>query len=226
MGYVYAGQGLESKHFKFGRTTVGLRKRGAQHRTSDPSFAMYCSFQTTNTNAGEKFLRKRYAEWRVPNTKEWFAITREQVDEGFSALAAYMETCLSIDEAKQVKELAKQKSNGLWLKPEEDHLVICDKLRRIKVKKDILALEEDHWRDHLKLQIGSHNGIDGQCTWISQDYTRVDETLLKEKYPEVWEECRREKTRRMFFLVDDGEGEEGERMFLRGVTLPGVEPGE
>jgi Meiotically Up-regulated Gene 113 (MUG113) protein len=208
MGYVYAGQGSESKHFKFGRTTGELGKRRSQHRTSDPSFEVYRFFQTTNPNAAEKFLKKRFAERRVPNTKEWFAVDREEVDRGFSALSVYMEAHLSVSEEKEVEAFSKEKSDGVYLAREDHHRAIYETLRKLKIEIEIRKLEFEHLTGQLNLQIGHHDGIEGLFTWISEQRHQLDQEFLKENYSEVWSACRRENFVRKFRLLDEEEGEE------------------
>jgi hypothetical protein len=208
MGYVYAGQGENNTQFKIGRTGDEPKKRRAQHRTSNPQFVYYRTYETTHPCAAEKFLKKRFAEKRVPNTKEWFSIGSEEIDNGFKALDIYMQTHLSVIQENEVKELAKQKSNGIFVAPDEDYRAIYEKCRKLKIEIEIRKLEYEHWTDQVKLQIGYHDGIEGLFKWISQPQHGLDQDLLKRDYPEVWDACRKEFSVRKFYLVDGAEEEE------------------
>lgn len=204
MGCVYAGQGVESKHFKIGQT-IELGKRRAQHRTSHPSFAIYRAFQTTNPRAAEEFLKKWFAAKRVPSTTEWFAITKKEVDEGFLALDVYMQTHLSVTQEKEVKAFAKRKSNGLFLPADDTHNAIYETCRKLKIEIRMRELEYEHWIDQLKHQIGCNDGIEGLFTWISSPKHLIDQATLKRDYPDVWTACRTEITERKFYLLDGAE---------------------
>ena len=205
MGYVYAGQGENNQQFKIGRTSDEPKKRRAQHRTSNPQFTYYRTYKTTNPCAAENFLKKRFAEMRVPNTKEWFIIGPEEVDDGFLALDIYMQTHLSVDQEEVVESLKSHQSNGIFLKPDYDHHTIYQQCRKLKIQLDRLELDYQHWTDQIKLNIGCNDGIEGLFKWISHTHHGIDQNLLKSKYPEIWEECRKESFRRNFFLIDSAE---------------------
>ncbi|MGA2206355.1 MAG: GIY-YIG nuclease family protein [Terracidiphilus sp.] len=205
MGYVYAGQGENTNQFKIGRTSDEPRKRRAQHRTSNPQFSYYRTYKTTHPCAAEKFLKKLFAEKRVPNTKEWFNIGCEEIDSGFLALDVYMQTHLSIAQEKEVKSLAKQMSDGVFLTPDDSHRELFHFCRKLKNEIEIRKLEYEHWKDQLKLQIGCHDGIEGLFQWKSQPQHDLDEDKLKSEYPEVWEACQEEISVRKFYLLDGDE---------------------
>lgn len=202
MGFVYAGLGNDSKTIKIGRTKSTVEKRRAQHKTSDPAFEIYRSFETSYPCAAEKFLKRRFAEKRVPHSKEWFAISKEEVDNGFLALDIFMQTHLSIVQEKEVKRLAKERSDGVFLAPEQDHIALFERLRRLKSEIDERELEWDHLTDQLKLEIGTHDGIDGLFQWISESRQRINQEKLKREFPEVWITCREESFVRKFLLID------------------------
>lgn len=202
MGYVYAGHGAISRQFKIGRTAVDPDRRLATHRTSNPVFEFYRVLQTAHPVVAEKFLKIRFAERRLPNTTEWFAIGRSEVDDGFLALDRFLQTHLSVSQEQTVKEYAKEESNGVLLKPEEAHKAIYEKLRKLKIEIDRAKLEFAHWADQLKYQIGPHEGIEGLFTWASQTQHRLDQETLKTRYPEIWNECQKELIVRYFRLLD------------------------
>ncbi len=202
MGYVYAGKGENSRHVKIGCTAVDPAKRLAQHRTSNPGFQFYRVIQTAHPYAAEQFLKTRFAERRLANTTEWFAIDKSEVDDGFSALELFMQKHLSISQERTIKDYARQRSNGILLEPKNNQKEIYEKLRNLKSQIDRAKLEFEHWASQLKFQIGVHEGIDGLVSWGSETQHRIDQEMLKTKHPEIWSECRKEFTVRYFRLLD------------------------
>lgn len=202
MGYVYAGTGINSRQFKIGCTAVDPARRLAQHRTSNPGFEFYKVIQTAHPYAAEQFLKTRFAESRLANTTEWFVIERDEVDEGFLALERFMHSHLSTSQERTVKDYSRQKSNGILLEPKNNDKEIYKRLRKLKNQINCAKLEFDHWAAQLKYEIGVNQGIEGLITWGSETLHRIDQETLRTRYPEIWNECRKDLTVRYFRLLD------------------------
>jgi hypothetical protein len=201
-GYVYAAQDRHFERFKIGITHFDPAKRLGQHRTSNPDFEYYRRIATDNPRAAEAFLKARFASKRVPDTTEWFFVSPEEIDEAFNAIDAFLARCLLPRQEGQLKLFKKQESNGTLLEASEDHMLVYERCREIDNLIGPLVLEMKYLKNFLMFEVGLNEGIEGLCEWPSQVQLRLNSQLVKARYPDVWEECRRPMVVRKLHLLD------------------------
>lgn len=188
--FLRSPSGTEYKGFFF--TAEGARQFAAQQLAMGGP-----------TTHAEKFLKKRFEGQRVPHSKECFVASRAEIDEAFLDLERHMDGHPSLaQERQEIKALAKQKSNGLFLPASDSDTANLTRYRELRIARDKLDLEIEHYELRFKLQIGCNEGIEDLVAWITRAKMAVDQTLLKENYPEVWSACLKKTTMRWFKLLD------------------------
>lgn len=89
-----------------------------------------------------------------------------------------------------------------------DHLrAQLELLRFVKLKKAELKEVEDTAREAIQAELGDYDEgtLDGHVvvTWKSHKRNALDQKLLRQAYPEVYENCKQTSEVRRFEIVDD-----------------------
>ena len=65
----------------------------------------------------------------------------------------------------------------------------------------MLKFEEEVLENRIKQFIGNNSGIEGIASWSIRTASRLDQNSFKEKYPEIFEDCKVEASNRTFKLL-------------------------
>ncbi len=141
----------------------------------------------------------------------WFPITRDDILIGLliEKETAFHECFLTdtlpeVDGSNETSDYLLSrfpKSKGGLLLADNISLTMGQELRDLQSKIKCLQEKYDTLKNRLKVSIGDSEGIQGVCTWLNQTRKNLNQKLLKEKHPQIYEECLSESESRVFRLI-------------------------
>jgi hypothetical protein len=201
MAWVYVLQHGEEELFKIGRTRGDVEKRRKDLSTGNPvELTLFDSIETERDNVVENYLHKKLFAFHSKDSdaREFFAISPEEligfIDETRAFIAEYLPL---LDETERLKELD---PDDTVRQPDEEILKVYEELQRAREQINLLKFEEEVLANKIKKYIGQSRGIEGIATWLGKITSRLDQSALREKYPEAYEECQKESKSRVFKL--------------------------
>jgi hypothetical protein len=197
--YVYVGKGRADQYFKIGRTSDAQHLRLKQHRTANPSFEYHITIETQFGCDVEKKLHNYFCSKRVRETKEWFDLTRDDLEK-IRLLAGTYENDL-IPLSQQVEGLSRTASSGDCIEAHESVMEDYRRLRDLREQRARIEQEEELIENRLKVQIGSYDGIRGLISWKSLEQLRFDSKLFRATHPDLYDQFRVLGIRRYFKLL-------------------------
>ena len=102
--------------------------------------------------------------------------------------------------AKKADEFKELEPSDEILEPDESLKELYRKLRLARQKEFFAKLDVSNFESAIKAKIGSCSGIRGIASWKMSNTRRVDSNLLKQKHPDIYEECSKVSSFRRFKL--------------------------
>lgn len=202
MAYIYAFQLGNDDMFKIGKTSNSLEKRRNQLQISCPqtlTLFRSLSFATsTESTAGETFIKQRYAARLVRPRGELFRFTPAEVVGALAAAQEYVERELPRERADEaaVAELEAETPDEEVLAASADTTMLQHQLHDMLDEKARLANQvKDAEREiarltsALKIAIGKASGIEGVAMWrMGKSRASFNAQRLQQEAPEMYEQ--------------------------------------
>ena len=202
MPSVYIFQHGTKDLFKIGRTRRDVEKRRKALSTGNPvELKIFDVIETMHDNVVEKYLHQRLVlnHSKDSDATEFFAISADKLKQCLQETRDFMTDYLPLlEQTEQLKEIAPEET----FKEADDNIKkIYSELLEIRQKINMLKFEEEVLENRIKLFIGNKSGIEGIASWSIRTASRLDQNSLKEKYPEIFEDCKVEVSNRTFKLL-------------------------
>lgn len=201
MASVYVFQHGDEDLFKIGRTRGDVEKRRKDLSTGNPvELKIFDVIETEKDNVVEKYLHKKLYAFhsKASDATEFFAVSTAILQECIQETREFMDEYLPLLDAAE--ELKKIEPDDSIKKPDEHVLQVYEELCRVRERMSILKFEEEILENKIKSYIGGSNGIEGVATWVLRSSLRLDQAILKEKFPEAYDQCQIESKTRFFKL--------------------------
>ncbi len=202
MPSVYIFQHGSNDLFKIGRTRGDVEKRRKALSTGNPvELRIFDVIETQHDNVVEKYLHQRLvlSHSKESDATEFFSISADKLKQCLQETRDFMTEYIPLlEQTEQLKETAPVEN----FKEADDNIKkIYSELLEIKQKINMLKFEEEVLENRIKQFIGNKSGIEGIASWSIRTASRLDQNSLKEKYPEIFEDCKVEVSNRTFKLL-------------------------
>lgn len=167
----------------------------------DLTIRFYRTVETNSPSACERYIHQVYQSRQLvaPAGQLWFALDFEEIDHAINLWERKLR--MRFDALRVVQALKEERSSDPALRPTDEDLSRCRRLRIINDQLEALSFEKECLELEWKLRIGTSAGVAGLASWESKSSRRFDSATLREVHPDLYEQFRRPTTTRYFRLL-------------------------
>lgn len=198
MGLVYVLQVGNSDCYKVGFTKKTVTKRATSISTGSPEkLTEVLYIETEHYSLMEKLIHEKLDHKRAPNG-EFFncdiALINDAIQYAQQYIDRYQTYLNAVENYKTIPP------DPQLVVPTPEIIDIHSELREAKRQQDLITRKVDALEAVIKCTIGTNLGIAGIAEWKWFTQSRIDSTLLKERYPSIAQEVTKESGFRKFSL--------------------------
>jgi hypothetical protein len=156
--------------------------------------------ETDQDTVAETFLHRQFSSYLCPTDESMpcYQMSEAVVKEGVSEVKRFLHECRNDQERAQ--EYAKVEPTTAHQEPTLAVKEIHQQLLTIKSQINRLREEAECLENKLKCTIGNASGIEGVATWKLQSRTKLDQKLLKDEHPDLYEKYTSKQPIRVLLL--------------------------
>ncbi|GAB2451971.1 hypothetical protein GCM10027262_76450 [Nocardia tengchongensis] len=194
MGYTYVSAYDTGSLYKLGKAGTLSSRQSSLRTGSAGKLELFDFVETEHDLAGERFLKRLWADRQVKHRKEVYRLTEDEVRAGMAQLRHYLSEVLPTElaEQEQVAELEGVDNDEVMIEPSADIVAAHRRLVAIEDELRRLTEEAEPLRRAIMIAIGKNRGITGIATFDKADSPRwFNDTRAQAEHPQLWEQFKK-----------------------------------